>query len=128
MKKISNTMGVLVLLASFLLATGCANKRVAMEIDYGEKRQSRQVEAKWQQGITALEALKSEAEVKTHQVGKHLFVTSIDGVEGERGVMAWYYEINGNPAKKLAVDNLLDNGDKVKWTYRKDVCSPKADN
>jgi len=81
--KINRTAGLLVLLTLFALLTGCANKKIAMEIDYGAKRPSRKVEAKWQEGITALEALKSETEVETHQVGERLFVTSVDKKTGE---------------------------------------------
>ncbi len=112
-----------------LCATVCAGESVNVNvgIDYGNIRQPRGVEAHWQEGITALEVLQSIAQVETHQVNDHIFVTSIDGVKGKRGDMAWYYEINGKRADKLAFERVLHKNDSTKWLYKKDVCSPKVD-
>ena len=55
----------------------------------------------WYDGITALTALQSVAEVKTHPVGQYVFVTAIDSVAGQRGIKAWYYKVNGKSPGKL---------------------------
>jgi len=36
--------------------------------------------------------------------------------------------VNGEPAEKLAIHNQLKPGDRVRWIYKKDVCSQKVDN
>ena len=46
---------------------------------------------------------------------------------GERGKTAWYYKVNGLPAKLLAMDNILSPGDTLQWVYKKDVCSITVD-
>jgi hypothetical protein len=66
-------------------------------------------------------------QVETHQVGEYVFVTSIDGVKGIRGDKAWYYEINGRHADKLAFVRVLNKNESTRWIYKKDVCSPKVD-
>ena len=127
----------LCLLSMTILASSCATdkqsymrgkgKKIAVEINYGDARLSRTIETSWMKGRTALEVLLSVAEVKTHPVNEHVFVTSIDGVEGKRGDMAWYYTVNGKPAKKLAYSYILTDANSMKWEYRKDVCSKKVD-
>ncbi|MBC8550452.1 MAG: DUF4430 domain-containing protein [Candidatus Brocadiales bacterium] len=104
-----------------------AGESVNVGIDYGDARESRGTEAQWQEGVTALEALQSVAEVETHQVGEYVFVTSIDGIKGKRGDKAWYYEINGKHADKLAFARVLNRNENTRWIYKKDVCSPKVD-
>lgn len=104
------------------------SKNIVVEIDYGGVRPSRTVEVSWLKGRTVLEVLQTVAEVKTHPVGQYVFVVSIDGVEGKRGQMAWYYTVNGKSADKLAYLNVIDdNASHVKWMYKKDVCSGKVD-
>jgi hypothetical protein len=104
-----------------------ADEKIKVRIDYGNARQSREANTQWKEGITALEALQSVAHVKTHQTGNYVFVTSIDGVKGSRGDMAWYYEINGKRADKLAYERILHKGDSTRWIYTMDVCSSKVD-
>ena len=110
-----------------LCAVACARESVNVRIDYGSAHQSREVEAQWKEGITALEALQSVAQVETHQTGDYIFVTSIDGVKGRCGDMAWYYEINGKRADRLAYERVLDKDESTRWIYTRDVCSPKVD-
>jgi len=105
----------------------CEGESVNVGIDYGNARQSRGAETQWREGVTALEVLQSIAQVETHQVGNYVIVTSIDGVKGIRGDMAWYYEINGKHADKLAYERVLHKGDSTKWNYKQDVCSSKVD-
>ncbi len=112
-----------------LCAAVCASESVNVNvgIDYGNVRHPRGVETEWKEGVTALEVLQSIAQVETHLVGKHVVVTSIDGVIGKRGDMAWYYEINGKRADKLAFARVLNKNESTRWIYKKDVCSPKVD-
>ena len=126
MKNISK-ISVVFVFFTVLCAAVCAGESVNVGIDYGNARQSRGAEAQWHEGVTALEVLQSIAQVETHQVGKYVFVTSIDGVKGKRGDKAWYYEINGKRADKLAVKRVLNKDENTRWIYTKDVCSPKVD-
>ncbi len=126
MKTISKISAVFILLTIFCVVA-CANESVNVGIDYGGKRQSRNAETHWKEGVTALEALQSVAQVEIHQVDNYVFVTSIDDVKGKRGGNAWYYEINGQRADKLAFERVLLKGDSTKWIYTQDVCSPKVD-
>lgn len=102
--------------------------RVTVEIDYGGKKPAAKTDVTWDQPrITALQALQAAAEVKTHPLGKYVFVSSINQVEGKRGDMGWYYKVNGKSCGKLAVWNELEDGDTVTWIYKKDVCSETVD-
>jgi hypothetical protein len=67
------------------------------------------------------------ANVETHLLGDKVFVSSVDNVKGERGVMGWYYEINHKPAKTLAINATLKNNDVITWIYREDICSKTVD-
>ncbi len=102
-------------------------KNIVVEIDYGSVRPMRQAQIPCVEGNTALDVLQKAAKVKTHSVRQKIFVSAVDGVEGKRGEMAWYYAINGKPARMLACSNVLKAGDSVRWTYKKDVCSGNVD-
>lgn len=110
-----------------ILSANEANRNVIVEIDYGNIRPPRTVEASFIKNRTVLEILQAVAKVETHPVGQYVFVVSIDGVEGKRGEMAWYYTVDGKSADKLAYLNVLDNANYIKWTYKKDTCSEKVD-
>jgi hypothetical protein len=115
---------VIFVLFVVLPATYGASQNVTVEIDYGGLQQNSKVETKWKQGITALEALKSVAQVETRIIGEHLLVASIDGVEGQIGTKVWYYSINGKRATLFANKCILNEDDCMRWTYTKDICSP----
>ena len=100
---------------------------VTVEINYGEQRTQRDTVIKAHAGITALEALQYASSVETHPKGGHVFVASVDSVRGERGVKAWYYTVNRQSTKKLAINQPLQDGDVVTWIYKTDVCSCKVD-
>jgi hypothetical protein len=104
------------------------NKKIVVEIDYGGIQPSRTVEVSSTKGKTALEILQTVATVETHPVGKYVFVTSIDGVAGKRGETAWYYTVDGDSPGELAYSKALNGTERIKWTYKKDVCSWKVDN
>ena len=129
--KIKLHLAVAVLFAS--LYSGCSSAqevpafKITVSIDYGSARSGRDTLITSDRQLTALEALQYAAKVETHPVGHYVFITSIDGVEGQRGVMGWYYEVNGQPSKTLAINNTLKNGDILCWIYKKDVCSIKVD-
>ncbi|MFA4888163.1 MAG: DUF4430 domain-containing protein [Candidatus Omnitrophota bacterium] len=103
------------------------NKKIVMEIDYGGTQPSRTVEVSLAKGKTVLEVLQTVATVETHPVGQYVFVTSIDGVTGKRGEMAWYYTVDDKSPGELAYSKVIDGTQRVKWTYKKDVCSWKVD-
>ncbi len=124
MKYVKGIIGIFVFLV-FVSTAHCANQNMTVEIDYGGLQQNREVEIKWKQGVTALEVLQSVAKIKTRKVGELILVTSIDGVEGQTGVKAWYYDINGKRATSVANKCVLSEGDHMRWTYTKDVCSPR---
>ncbi len=101
---------------------------ITVEIDYGKSQAPKTVKVAWFPGIAVLGALQEAAETETHPVGSYVFVTAIDQIKGERGKMAWYYRINGQAPKKLALYQTLKPGDTVSWRYVEDVCSWKVDN
>ena len=100
---------------------------VTVQINYGEQRTQRDTIITATAGITALEALQYASSVETHPKSQYVFVVSVDGVRGERGVKAWYYTVNQQSTKKLAINQPLQNGDVVTWIYKTDVCSCKVD-
>jgi predicted nuclease with RNAse H fold len=102
-------------------------EKIVVEIDYGDVQPPRTAEVLSMKGKTVLEVLQAAAVVETHPVGQYVFVTSIDGVAGKRGETAWYYTIDGNSAKELAFSKTLKGNERVKWIYKKDVCSWKVD-
>ncbi|KFZ44369.1 hypothetical protein DS62_11710 [Smithella sp. SC_K08D17] len=102
-------------------------KKIIVEIDYGNNRPSRTVEIPLVKGKTFLDVLQTVATVETHPVGQYVFVTSIDGVAGKRGEMAWYYTIDGKSPGELAYSKVVDGAQRMKWIYKKDVCSWKVD-
>ena len=126
MKNIIRISVAFICLAVFCAAV-CASDKMKVGIDYGGTHETREAETKWTEGVTALEVLQSVAQVEIHQVKDYIFVTSIDGVKGKRGDKAWYYEINGKRADKLAFRRVLNKDDSTKWIYKKDVCFSKVD-
>lgn len=102
-------------------------KKTVIEIDYGGIHPSRTIEVRLAKASTVLELLQNVAEVKTHPVGGYVMVVSIDGVEGKRGEMAWYYTVDGKSPGKVANSNVLNGEHRIKWIYKKDVCSSKVD-
>lgn len=102
-------------------------KKMVIEIDYGSIRPSRIIEVPLVKASTVLELLQAVAEVKTHPVGRYVMVVSIDGIEGKRGQMAWYYTVDGKSPGKVANSNVLNGAHHIKWEYKKDVCSSKVD-
>jgi len=103
------------------------NKKIVVEIDYGNARPSRITEVPSLKGKTVLELLQMVAIVETHPVEQYVFVTSIDGVKGKRGETAWYYTVDGKSPGELAYSKVLDDTERVKWAYKKDICSWKVD-
>ena len=124
MKHLKRILGIFVIFVLLPAAYG-ASQNITVEIDYGGLQQSRKVEIAWKQGITALEALRSVTKIETKQAGEFILVNSIDGVEGKNGDKAWYYDINGKRATSFANKCILNEDDHMRWTYTKDVCSPR---
>jgi hypothetical protein len=117
-------------LAGALFAGTVCSYAQALEIkiDYGKTRPSRTVTVALEKGDTALMALMKAAPVRTDPVGEYVFVTAIDGVEGKRGDIAWYYTLDGKSAKNLAYRQTLDADVKsMCWALTRDVCSEKVD-
>ncbi len=101
---------------------------VTVQIDFGGNPETAVRHLEWKkEKLTALLALQSVAEVETHPEGSYIFVSSIDGVKGEKGKKVWYYTVNGAKSGKLAAWNELKDGDVVRWTYTQDICSKKVD-
>jgi hypothetical protein len=98
-----------------------------VEIDYGGVKEPRKVEVPLVRGKTALAVLQSMAVVKTRPVGPYIFVVAIDEVEGRRGETAWYYEVDGKSPGELAYTKVLEGTKRIRWMYKKDVCSAKVE-
>ncbi len=121
-----NIFCLYLLLACFLGLTAFAGNgdKVIVEIEFGNKNQTNlKIETNWEKGLSALEALQFVADVETHPVGEYVFVTGINGVQGVPKKGVWYYEINGKPAKQLAISQPVKPGDVITWIYKQDVCS-----
>ncbi len=97
-----------------------------IEIDYGSEQAVKKVALPLVRGKTALEVLQSVAVVETEAVGPYRFVVSIDGVAARRGEKAWYYEVDGRPARQLAHTQVLDGPRQVRWRFKEDVCTPRS--
>jgi hypothetical protein len=100
---------------------------VTLKINYGTEKPARTIQVPFEKGQTALEILQRAATTETHPVGEYVFVTAIDGIKGERGVMAWYYKVNGSSTGKLAISNVIEEPCSITWLYEKDRCSATVD-
>jgi hypothetical protein len=68
-------------------------------------------------GLTAMQALRKEADVKMGYGGR--FVQSIEGIEGDAGAQRdWFYFVNGVEADRGAAEYRLRDGDVLWWDYR----------
>ncbi len=97
-------------------------------VDFGGEKPMKETNIKISRQLTALEALQFAAVVETHTIGEYVFVSSVDSIRSVRGKKAWYYKVNGESPKVLAINNHLSDGDTLLWIYKADVCSPTVDN
>jgi hypothetical protein len=68
-------------------------------------------------GLTAMQALRKEADVDTRYGGR--FVQAIEGLEGDAGARRdWFYFVNGVEADRGAAEYELRAGDVLWWDYR----------
>ena len=68
-------------------------------------------------GVTAMQALRSEADVETGYGGR--FVQSIEGISSDVGARRdWFYFVNGVEADRGAAEYRLRPGDVLWWDYR----------
>ena len=68
-------------------------------------------------GLTAMQALRREADVDTSYGGR--FVESIEGLSGDAGARRdWFYFVNGIEADRGAAEYKLRAGDVLWWDYR----------
>jgi Domain of unknown function (DUF4430) len=68
-------------------------------------------------GISALEALRREAEVETRYGGR--FVQSVNGIEGDLAQQRdWFWFVNGYEGDRSAADYELHDGDVLWWDHR----------
>jgi Domain of unknown function (DUF4430) len=68
-------------------------------------------------GISAMEAVRREADVETRYGGR--FVQTINGVEGGLTTQRdWFFYVNGYEADRSASDYMLHDGDVLWWDYR----------
>jgi hypothetical protein len=102
---------------------GADGKQVTLAINYGKTKPSRTVITPLIKGQTVLALLEAVAEVETYTVEPYILVTSIDGVKGTRGEMAWYYKIDGAYADQLASTKTLEGEAYIEWIYQTDTCS-----
>lgn len=103
------------------------NKSVFVNIVVGSDKEEHST--KYKEGASALEALQYVAKVVTKPVAsKYVFVTKINDTEGTVGVNGWYYTINGEKAKTLAVNYIVQPSDTIQWIFKADICSKTVDN
>lgn len=113
----------LFLTSLLVLSIQAQEQNVTVELDFGGTKPNETVQAKWFEGMTALTALQSCATIESYPVKEYIFVTTINGIKTDKGVMAWYYEVNGESTGKLAFRYIVKPGDTIRWIYKKDVCS-----
>ena len=68
-----------------------------------------------QTGKTALEVLKSLAEVETKESSFGEFVVSINGVEADGMTKFWAFYVNGNLANEGAGTYQTKDGEQIEW-------------
>ena len=102
---------------------GAGEKQVTVEIYYGNIQPPRMITAPLNKGQTVLALLETVADVETYTVEPYILVTSIDGVKGVHGKMAWYYKIDGIYADQLASTKTLEDEVHIEWLYQTDTCS-----
>ncbi len=89
------------------------NATVIISINYGSKNI---LKKEVRSGISALDALKSVANVSTSYGGS--FVSGINGIYGNvKKQVAWFYYINGLLANVGANHYVLHSGDVMRWDY-----------
>ncbi len=97
-------------------------QQIEIGINYGKTKEPKTVKIEYENGETALTALKRAANVKTKKVGEFLFVTSIDGVASSPGKLGWFYSVDGKGANKTASANILTDAKSMKWEFLVDSC------
>ena len=115
---------IISLLTASLLASALqAREKVTVTINYGGEKPIQTFQVDWQEGMTAMLAVQSCADVSTHPVKDYIFVSTINGTSTVIGEKAWYYTVNNESTHTLAFRYLVKPGDTVEWIYKKDVCS-----
>ena len=66
-------------------------------------------------GMTALELLQKNADVKTSGTGKDAFVTSVNGTAANPKSQYWAFFVNDETATIGAGSYVTKNGDKITW-------------
>jgi hypothetical protein len=121
--KSTKFLGVALILLLHLNLFASNKNEIKVIIDFGGETENIEKSVSFENNITALKALLHTATVQTHPINDYVFVDAINGVENIKDKNAWYFTINGKPAKTLAIICNLAKGDVVKWIYKKDVCS-----
>lgn len=98
-----------------------------VEVDFGLNKEAITKTVNVQRQLTALEALQYAVRIETHPVSKYVFVSCIEDVCNIRGKKAWYYQVNGQSVKTLAINYKLQDKDTLRFIYKTDVCSAKVD-
>lgn len=119
-------------LTYFALASDEANTKeetVLITVDFNDvKKENLSKEIFFKKNMTAMDALNAISKVRTEQSNEYIFVVSIDDIEAEKGVSAWYYNINNKRAKNLANLQTLNPKDKIDWVFEPDICTKKINN
>lgn len=119
--KTTSRISIVFICLTVLCAVACAGESVNVGIDYGNERQSREVETQWKDGITALEALQSVAEVETHQLVimylLHLLMVLEANVEVWHGTMKLMVSVLTNlPMNVSSIKMKIQDGF-IPWMY-----------
>lgn len=111
--------GLIALLLALVVA-GCGGSHADGEVTLWVTRDRGAevlVEATVPAGLTAMQALRREADVDTSYGGR--FVDAIEGVAGDAGTRRdWFFYVNGVEADRGAAEYRLRNGDVLWWDYR----------
>lgn len=109
----------------FLFTIINAQNTITVKLNYGDEKPAETFQVNWNEGMTALLAVQSCANVATHPVKEYIFVHTINDVSTIIGEKAWYYTVNNESTRTIAFRYFLKPGDTIEWIYKKDVCSGK---
>ncbi len=121
-QKLIKTLFISFFILSSISVFAKSNK-IKVQVNFNDEAINIEQTVDFKDNITALEALQYVAKVQTHPVDNYVFVDAINKIYNIKGKNAWYFMVNGKPAKTLAIHCNLAKGDVVKWIYKKDVCS-----
>lgn len=109
-------------LAAFLLALPVFAQSLTVTVIYGNGKPDKTATTTYEEGSSALDALRSVSTVETSSTGPYLFVRSIDGTRSIIGRFGWFYLIDGQNVPVTAQNYRLKDAKTMTWIYKEEAC------